>query len=76
LLDIQQKAIVQFADQLILVSEFQKFAIVTNHIYPFIAKSIMLNGSPSFLGAGAPIPNADLANSLFILLETSPKIIL
>ena len=30
----------------------------------------------SFLGAGAPIPKAERANSLFILFETSPNIIL
>lgn len=50
--------------------------IILSTNYGFIAKSIMLNGSPSFLGADAPIPKADLANSLFILFETSANIIL
>ena len=53
---------------------WQSSQIISSH--HFIAKSIMLNASPSFLGAGPPIPKADLANSLFILFETSSNIIL
>ena len=46
--------------------------------YNFVIKSIMENGSPSFLTLGAP-PNAAIAfflKSSFALLETSPNIIL